>query len=434
MDATSSLSPSTLILCDFDGTVSRTDTVNRLVRQHIVDPSWRFHVKRYMRGEIGSRGVYEAAAGIMRMTRRQLEEFVAAYGLLDEGFPEFLNWARSRNIDVKIVSDGFDATIHILLESHGIHGIEVYANSLAVDRTGTVTVSSPHSNPECGMCGTCKVQVIRSARSRYDRIILIGDGESDRHAASEADDVVALDDLFIYCAKAGIPALRAEGFHEIPQLLSRRLKAVAFDMDGTLVDSLETITEAFNHMFVSLGYPTMTIQEVARRTAISLKDFVDVFLKPEERQIGIKLFRDFYDTIYLTKTKMMPGARETLNALNGAVIQGIVTNKRGAYARSLAEHFGFDSDMIRIIGAQDGFKAKPSGEMFEELLRSAGSTKDETVYVGDSPLDIEAAANAGIDAFVVANSVFSAEELSRHKPRRVLSSITELPRTLGPMV
>lgn len=434
MDATSSLSGSTLILCDFDGTVSRTDTVNRLVRQHVVDPSWRFHVKRYLRGEIGSRGVYEAAAGIMRMTRRQLEDFVTAYAVLDESFPEFLDWARSRNIDVKIVSDGFDATIHTLLESHGIRGIEVFANSLVVDRTGTVTMSSPHSNPECGTCGTCKVQVIRSARSRYDRIILIGDGESDRHAASEADDVVALDDLFIYCARAGIPALRADGFHEIPLLLSRRLKTVTFDMDGTLVDSLETITEAFNHMFVSLGYPTMTVQEVARRTAISLKDFVDVFLKPEERQIGIKLFRDFYDTIYLTKTKMVPGARETLNALNGAVIQGIVTNKRGAYARSLARYFGFDSDMTRIIGAQDGFKAKPSGEMFEELLRSAGSTKDETVYVGDSPLDIEAAANAGIDAFVVANSIFSAEELSLHKPRRVLSSITELPRTLGPMV
>jgi 2-hydroxy-3-keto-5-methylthiopentenyl-1-phosphate phosphatase len=434
MDATSPLSRPTLILCDFDGTVSRTDTVNRLVREHVVDPSWRFHVKRYLRGEIGSRGVYEAAAGIMRMTRRQLEDFVAANAVLDEGFPEFLDWARSRNIEVKIVSDGFDATIHRLLESHAIRGIEVFANSLVVNETGTVTLSSPQSNPECGTCGTCKVQVIRSARSQFDRIILIGDGESDRHAASEADLVVALKDLFVYCARAGIPAIRADGFREIPRLLSRRVEAVTFDMDGTLVDSLETITEAFNHMFDSLGYPAMTVQEVARKTAISLKDFVSDFLKPEEREIGIRLFRDFYDTIYLKKSKMIPGAKETLTALDGSVIQGIVTNKRGAYARSLARHFGFDSNMTRIIGAQDGFKAKPSGDMFEEFLRSTGSRKDETVYVGDSPLDVEAAANAGIDAFVVANSIFSAEELSLHKPRRVLSSITELEQTLGPMV
>lgn len=423
-----------LILCDFDGTVSRTDTVNRLVRRHAVDPSWRFHVKRYMRGEIGSKSVYEAAGPIMRMTRRQLETFVETYAELDPAFPSFLEWAGSHSIDVKIVSDGFDATIHTLLKRHGIRGVEVYANNLVLDNTGKVRISSPHYNPSCGRCGTCKLQVVRDARSRYDKIILIGDGESDRHAAVEADHVVALKDLFVYCAREGIPALRTEGFLEIPRLLSRRIQAVTFDLDGTLLDSIETIADAFNHLFAELGYPSMTVQEVARKTSISLKDFIDSFLKPEEREIGIKVFRDYYDAIYLEKTKLLPGVRETLNALDGTIVQGIVTNKRGEYARRLAEHLGVASSMSRIIGAEDGFKAKPSGEMFEEFMRTAGSEKSETVYVGDSPVDIEAADDAGIDAFAVANSLFSAEELALRNPRRVLSHITDLPGAIGPLV
>ncbi len=425
--------PRSLILCDFDGTVSVKDTVNRLVRDHLTDPRWRFHVKRYMRGEIGSLEVYRALGPLMRMTRDSLERFVLEHAQLDPKFPHFLQWAHSRGIDVKIVSDGFDATIETLFRNHGISATDMFANRLVCD-DGRVKIENPHANPLCGMCGTCKLNVLRSFRSQYEKIILVGDGESDRHAAQEADLVLALKDLFSYCARQGIPAIRIDSFEDVPWLLSRRIEAVTFDMDGTLVDSIDSIADAFNHMFAKLGYPPMTTDQVIRVTSISLMDFVKTFLKPEESEIGIKVFRDYYDTIYLDKTKPVPGALETLNALNGTTIQGIVTNKRGKYARILAEHLGLSANMARIIGAEDGFKAKPSSEMFDEFIRSAHTEKENTIYVGDAPIDIQAAHNAGIDSFAIAGPFFSAEELALHKPRRILNNITELPGCLGPLV
>jgi 2-hydroxy-3-keto-5-methylthiopentenyl-1-phosphate phosphatase len=423
----------TLVLCDFDGTVCSKDTVNRLIREHIASPEWRFHVKRYLRGEIGSRDVYEAVGPLMHMTRRDLDDFVLKHAALDPGFPRFLAWAGEHGIDVKIVSDGFDATIEALLRNHGIRGIEIFSNRLALNEDGPVVIASPHANPDCGRCAACKVQVLQEFRETYDKIVLIGDGESDRHAAQEADAVVALKDLFVYCAREGIPAIRADGFHEIPFLLTRKVEAVAFDMDGTLVDSLQSITDAFNHMFSQLGYPLMTMEQVVRNTSISLLDFVKSFLKQEEAQKGVKIFRDYYDTIFLEQTTMMPGARETLNALDGTLIQGVVTNKRGPYARMLAEHLGFAEKMVRIIGAEDGFRAKPAADMFEEFIRSVGAAKRHTVYVGDAPIDVQAAENAGIDAFVVANPLFTGEELALFKPRRVLASIADLPSALEPV-
>jgi len=120
--------------------------------------------------------------------------------------------------------------------------------------------------------------------------------------------------------------------------------------------------------------------------------------------------------------------------LDGGVIQGIVTNKKGIYARRIAEHLGITNRMALVLGAEDGFRAKPSGEMFQEFMRSVGSDKHTTIYVGDAPVDIEAAAQAGIDAFAVSSRFFSAEELALHKPRRVLQSITQLPAMLGPLV
>jgi len=425
--------PRTLILCDFDGTASTKDTVNRLIRDHLTDPAWRFHVKRYMRGEIGSLEVYRTVAPLMRMSRDSLERFVLQHAELDPYFPEFIRWADSAGIDVKIVSDGFDATIETLFRNHGISGIDIFANRLVFD-DGKVRIENPHANPACGICGTCKLGILRSFRSEYDKIILIGDGESDRHAAREADLVLALKDLFFYCARHEISAVRIEGFSEVPLMLGRRIDAVTFDMDGTLVDSIHSIADAFNHMFRKLGYPPMTMDQIIRVTSISLLDFVRTFLKPEESEIGIRIFRDYYDTIFLEKTKVFPGALETLQALNGTTIQGIVTNKRGKYARILAEHLGLSTNMARIIGAEDGFKAKPSGEMFDEFIRSVGARKETTIYVGDAPIDIQAAHNAGIDSFVIANPYFSPEELAQYKPRRILNNISELVNCLGPLI
>lgn len=422
-----------LILCDFDGTVSTKDTVNRLVRDHLDSPDWRFHVKRYMRGEIGSREVYEAVAPLMRMSQADLDEFVIRHAELDSYFPSFLRWAEEKGIEVKIVSDGFDVTIQTLFRHNNVESPEIFANRLILLPEKRVGIESPYARPDCGRCGTCKLGLIERFRKNYQKIVLIGDGESDRHAAEAADLVVGLKELFVYCAKKSLPAVRAQSFREIPHLLSRKIESITFDLDGTLLDSIHSITESFNHMFAALGYPPMSVHQVARRTGISLKDFVKSFLRPEEAEKGVKIFRDYYDTIFLDKTRVLPGVMEALARLDGHMVKGVVTNKRGKYARMLANHFGLDRHLVHIIGAEDGFKAKPSSEMFDAFIERAGVSRENTIYVGDAPVDIEAAHNSGIDAFVIPNHIFSAEELATYGPRRVLTDITDLPSAMAPV-
>jgi 2,3-diketo-5-methylthio-1-phosphopentane phosphatase/HAD superfamily hydrolase (TIGR01549 family) len=424
----------TLILCDFDGTVSLTDTVNLLIERHSVGDEWRHEVKRYMKGEIGSLGVYEAVAPLMRATEEGLAEFTRETARLDPGFLSFLSWAKRRGADVKIVSDGFDVTIRNLLCAHGVNDMEIYANRLLTDSKGRVTIEFPYADSTCGRCGACKRSLVRRLKRNYDFVVLVGDGVSDRHAAEEADLVLALKDLFVYCVRMGIPAMRMDGFDEAPRLLERRIEAVTFDLDGTLLDSLDGIAEAFNYMFGRLGYPPMTVDEVARKTSISLKDFVATFLRPDESERGIRIFRDYYDSIYIEKTRMLQGANQALRRIGDEVKTGIVTNKKGTYARSLAAHFGFADTMALIIGAEDGFKAKPAPDMLHEFLRATGSNGTNAVYVGDAPIDIETARNAGIDAIAICGPVFSAEELALHRPRRVLSGIGELPDALAPVL
>ena len=151
-------SGTTLVLCDFDGTVSIKDTVNRLIRSHISDPQWRYHVKRYLRGDIGSKAVYEAVAPLMRLTRLDFERFVLEHSELDPYFPKFLEWARNSNIDVKIISDGFDETIKTLFEKHGISGLDIISNSLIIEDSGRIEIRSGHCNPDCQICRVLQVE------------------------------------------------------------------------------------------------------------------------------------------------------------------------------------------------------------------------------------------------------------------------------------
>jgi phosphoglycolate phosphatase-like HAD superfamily hydrolase len=90
--------------------------------------------------------------------------------------------------------------------------------------------------------------------------------------------------------------------------------------------------------------------------------------------------------------------------------------------------------MVHILGAEDGFKAKPSSEMFDAFIERSGALRENTIYVGDAPVDIEAAINAGIDAYVIANPIFSSEELALHSPRRILKDINELSAAVTPIV
>ncbi len=423
-----------LILCDFDGTISVKDTVNNLIRRHATSNDWMIHVEKYQRGELGSAGVYRAIEPMLKIDQKDLDLFVLEHAQIDPSFDYFLKWTSERGIDVKVISDGFDATINTLFRNHDIKGLDILANSLSFNGHGKVRLGSPHLNPECGLCGTCKVKIIRNMRQYYDHIILIGDGESDRHAAEEADAVLALKDLFIYCAKAGIPALYTRDFKEVPGLLVRRIEAVMYDMDGTLIDSAALITKTFNHMFKTLGYPTMTEQEVMRKTSLSLVDFVTKYLKPEDGIKGVHIFRDYYSKVYLDESRPFPMAEQILESLSYKYSQGIITNKKGSFARTLSDHLGLSKHITKIIGAQDGYKTKPSGEMLSAFLEFVGSGKDSCVYVGDGPVDIEAANEAGIDCFALVSKYYSTEELAKLSPRRVLGSLADLPSALEPVL
>jgi len=209
----------TLILCDFDGTINTVDSGHAFLREFAVS-GWRKLNKELIEGQIGSKEFYTRIAKLLRGTKKEIESFTITHSKLDPYFADFLQFCKERSWAVKIVSDGFDFYIHALLKRHRIEEIETFANRATFTPPKGISFSFPHHNQECGSCGNCKLQILRTLHDSFHTIVYVGDGISDRCVIREADLVFAKNELLTHCTHEGIECLSYKNFKDIQQNLA----------------------------------------------------------------------------------------------------------------------------------------------------------------------------------------------------------------------
>jgi len=222
-----------LVLCDFDGTVSRTDVGNRLFRR-FSGGGWREIDAAYVSGEVGSREAYRRAAAILDGDADRMLEFVLREADLDPDFRAFRSFCREQGHDLLIVSDGLDFYIEAILRSHSLEEIPVHANRIVFRPGQRPDIEFPWASEDCGLCGTCKRGILRSMRNRYDRIVYVGNGHSDVCPSAEADVVFGRDHLLEVCRREGRPCIPFERFGDVLDFLSRNLSRPSGTHNGRL--------------------------------------------------------------------------------------------------------------------------------------------------------------------------------------------------------
>lgn len=173
-------------------------------------------------------------------------------------------------------------------------------------------------------------------------------------------------------------------------------RAVLFDWDNTLVDSWAVIHAAMNHTLEALDHPLWTQAETEARARNSLRDsfpklFGDDWPKAE------KLFYDHFSAIHLSHLHPLPGAESLLQAFHQAGIYlAVVSNKRGAFLRTEAQHLGWDRYFSVLAGAGDAARDKPAREHVDLALQGSGIEPGPDVwFVGDTDIDLQCAGFAG---------------------------------------
>ncbi len=177
---------------------------------------------------------------------------------------------------------------------------------------------------------------------------------------------------------------------------SSKLKAVLFDLDGTLIHSVDHIVDCWQHTARTCLGREMTREEILPTLGRTLYDaFEDI--APGRSEEMYQVYRAHQVVTHDTAVTLVDGTRETLAALKEAgLLLGVVTAKRLDTAMRGIDLFGLASYFDTIVTLEDSTKHKPSPEPLLVAAQKLGIRPEEAVYVGDARVDIEAGHGAGM--------------------------------------
>jgi phosphoglycolate phosphatase len=180
-----------------------------------------------------------------------------------------------------------------------------------------------------------------------------------------------------------------------------KYKAVIFDLDGTLVDTLDDLTEAMNQALAYLGQPVRTRDECRDMIGRGLPEFARSALPPEADHLKdalVRKMKEIYLGICLNQTKPYDGIRDVLLACQQKGIRlGVLSNKAHDLTVRISEHYFGKETFCQILGQKENVKAKPDPEPVFLLLEKLALKPAEVLYIGDSEVDVQTAHNANID-------------------------------------
>ncbi len=203
-------------------------------------------------------------------------------------------------------------------------------------------------------------------------------------------------------------------------------KLVIFDLDGTLLNTIADLGIATNHALHQCGFATHPLSEYDAFVGNGINKLFERALPENERnEPNIKrirtLFLDFYDAHNCDHTAPYDGIRRLLARLQQhGVKMAVASNKYQAATERLVRHFFPEIDFVAVFGQRDGVPLKPDPQVVADILQAAQCAPNDTLYVGDSGIDMQTAQNAALEAVGVTWGFRPRSDLERFAPAHIV--------------
>ncbi len=203
-------------------------------------------------------------------------------------------------------------------------------------------------------------------------------------------------------------------------------KAIIFDHDGTLVNSIPAVHYCTNEVLTAAGCPPIDEALTCTGMAYPTLERFSWHSGIKDRPVLEKMGRDFYELMNEEGVGMVspyPGIREALEGLaRGGFSLGILSNNQGMFLRRVAAVLEYSYDMGVILGEDDVPAPKPSPLGLRQACCGLGAAPERVWYVGDGAADFYTAQNAGVKSALVSWGTSSVEELEALGPREIFNS------------
>ena len=209
-------------------------------------------------------------------------------------------------------------------------------------------------------------------------------------------------------------------------------KLVIFDLDGTLLDTIADLAESTNHALKQLGYPTHDVETIRTFVGNGINKLLERALPLQEQtkekvMLMRSYFVPYYDAHNADLSSPYPGIVSLLEDLQAkGIMLAVASNKYQEATVKLVKHYFPMIDFVEILGQREGVNVKPDPSIVFDILKKANVSPEETLYVGDSGVDMQTAINAGVDAVGVAWGFRPRAELESFQPMGLIDKAEEL--------
>ncbi|MBQ8525619.1 MAG: HAD family hydrolase [Clostridia bacterium] len=212
--------------------------------------------------------------------------------------------------------------------------------------------------------------------------------------------------------------------------MNLKYNTVIFDLDGTILNTLDDLAASVNFALEKCGYPLRTTDEVRQFVGNGIGKLMERSAPEgtgsEELAKYHEIFTAHYKVHCADKTCPYDGIAELINKLRSLGCRTAVVSNKADYAvKSLCEDY-FPGMLDMAVGERDGIRRKPCPDSVNEVMESIGADRANTLYVGDSDVDVETAKNAGVDCAAVTWGFRSREFLIEHGAETIAETVEEL--------
>lgn len=219
----------------------------------------------------------------------------------------------------------------------------------------------------------------------------------------------------------------------VSDLRMRPVRLLIFDLDGTLVNTLEDITASVNFTLSRLGRPLLPMDTVRQYVGDGITTLLTRALGDHVELIddAVGIYTVHHSKNLVVRSRLYPGVRETLEHFQ-AIPLAVLSNKADDLVKPLLERLAIAGYFKAVVGADAGLPLKPAPDAVLRVVSDFGAPKERSAIVGDGATDIRAGKAAGVITCAVTYGFRSGEELRAEGPDLVIHEFPELERIFQP--